>query len=86
MCIALFHSCIHLNCTLGQLFFQEATEETLMDDLTRGTGNQRPAPVGTLSLLKEWTWGWMGGGGLGRVSDEEKETRGGICRPDSAVT
>lgn len=62
MCIALFHSCIHLNCTLGQLFFQEATEETLMDDLTRGTGNQRPAPVGTLSLLKEWTWGWMGGG------------------------
>ncbi len=63
----------------------------LMDDLTpfEGSAPGSSAPVGPLLLLKEWSRGWRLEGWwwcFGSCCDGEKETGGGICKPDSAVT
>lgn len=75
-----FPTCVLFHCTKGETFLSEARGEKLMNALT---SFERSAPrstisVGSLSLLKEWSWSWGGD-----VCDREKGTGGGICRPDS---
>lgn len=57
-----FPTCVLFHCTKGETFLSEARGEKLMNALT---SFERSAPrstisVGSLSLLKEWSWSWGG--------------------------